>query len=287
MQKAIQLAQEFLMESHIPGAGWGYHSQSPQAYPEPTCYSLLALTDTSFSPTDSLNWLSSLVNSDGQLILPNDDSPNWGTAHLIITLSRLNQLPETRQSSIKWLLTWQSNYVETSEVVMLDGDLIGWPWISDTFSWVQPTSYATLALKLSDLKSHKRVKDAEALLFDRMCVQGGWNFGNPIILGRQIDPEPADTAIAMIALQGVHEAAEAIEIGLSYLEDTLPRENSTLSLALSILCMGVFDRSVDQFVELLIARQDPDGSWGGMPWWTALGVLALQSAAGEENVFQV
>ena len=147
MQNAIQGAQNFLIDSQLPGSGWGYRSDSPQAFPEPTCYSLLALADTSFSPTEPLNWLSGLVNSEGQLYLPNDDSPNWGTSHLIITLSRLNLLSDLQQVSIDWLLEWKSQYIETTEVVTLDGTLIGWPWISDTFSWVQPTSYAIKYLR--------------------------------------------------------------------------------------------------------------------------------------------
>ena len=287
MQDVIRSAQDFLIGSQIPGSGWGYRHDSSQAFPEPTCYSLLALADTSFAPAESLGWLTGLVNSEGQLYLPNDDSPNWGTSHLIITLSRLGLLPDVRQASIDWLLEWKSQYIETTEVVTLDGTLIGWPWISDTFSWVQPTSYAIFALKLADLGAHGRVKEAEVLLFDRMCQGGGWNFGNPIILNRPIAPSLSETAIALFALQDVPEAATAIDDGLRVLEVGLPNYPSALSLALGILCLQIFERPVDRFVDLLLARQETDGSWRQMPWWTALGVLALQVAEGGDNVFKL
>ena len=287
MQNAIQGAQNFLIDSQLPGSGWGYRSDSPQAFPEPTCYSLLALADTSFSLTEPLNWLSGLVNSEGQLYLPNDDSPNWGTSHLLITLSRLNLLSDLQQVSIDWLLEWKSQYIETTEVVTLDGTLIGWPWISDTFSWVQPTSYAIFALKLVGLGTHGRVKEAEALLFDRMCRQGGWNFGNPIILNRPIDPSLSETAIALFALQDIPEAATAINNGVVLLETELPNYSTALALSLGILCLQLYNRPVERFVDLLLARQESDGSWRQMPWWTALAVLALQVAEGGDNVFKL
>ena len=287
MQDAMQAAQNFLIQSQIPGSGWGYRSDSPQAFPEPTCYSLLALANTSYPQDEPLGWLAGLVNEKGQLYLSNDDSPNWGTSHLIITLSRLNLLLNVRRVSTEWLLDWKSQYIETTEVVTLDGTLIGWPWISDTFSWVQPTSYAVLALKMVGLREHARVKEAEALLFDRICPGGGWNFGNPIILDRPIDPSLSETAIALFALQDVPEAATAIEDGLTILESELPNYPTALALSLGILCLHLFGRSVDRYVELLLARQEADGSWRQMAWWTALSVLALQAAQGGKNVFKL
>jgi hypothetical protein len=219
--------------------------------------------------------------------LSDDDSPNWGTSHLIITLSRLNLLPELRQASIDWLLEWKSQYIESTEVVTLDGSLIGWPWISDTFSWVQPTSYAIFALKLAGFREHARVREAEALLFDRMCPGGGWNFGNPIILNRPIDPSLSETAIALFALQDVPEAVDEVDIGLTILEKNLAQYPSALSLALSILCLDIYERPVERFVDLLRNRQESDGSWRQMPWWTALAVLAMQAAEGGDNVFKL
>jgi hypothetical protein len=247
----------------------------------------LALADTSFSQDEPLRWLAGLVNEKGQLYLPNDDSPNWGTSHLIITLSRLNLLSDVRKVSIDWLLDWKSQYIETTEVVTLDGTLIGWPWISDTFSWVQPTSYAIFALKLVGLRDHARVKEAEALLFDRICPGGGWNFGNPVILDRPIDPSLSETAIALFALQDVPEATSAIEDGLAILEAELPNYPTALALSLGILCLQLYDRPVDQYVSLLLDRQETDGSWRKMTWWTALSVLALQAVGGGENVFKL
>ena len=108
MTDAIKLAQDFLINSHLSGTGWGYAALNQQPFPEPTCYSLLALDGTSFSTSKSLSWLAGLVQENGQLLLPGDDMPNWATSLLIITLMRLDQLPEVRTSSINWLLEWKS-----------------------------------------------------------------------------------------------------------------------------------------------------------------------------------
>jgi hypothetical protein len=286
-QDEIRAAQDFLIKSQQTGAGWGYHAHASQAFPEPTIYSLLALSNTTFQADNTLSWLSSLVNADGQLHLPGDDLPNWASAHLVIALIHLDQLPEVRQASANWLLKWESEYIENNEVVDFDTSLVGWSWISDTFSWVQPTSYAVLALKLSGLKSHNRVKEAEMLLLDRMCLQGGWNFGNPEVLDRPINPSSVDTAAALFALQDLSAAAQAIEMGLAVLEKETLSYPSTLSLAMSILCLQLYDRPTEVYVDLLRKRQEADGSWREMIWWTAMAVIALQTVDGGKNVFQL
>jgi hypothetical protein len=277
-----------LIASQLPQAGWGYTNDATTAYPEPTCYSLIALADSNFDRQASLDWLSGFVNPQGQLFLPDDDQPNWATAQLIITLAYLDALPEVRASSVQWLLEWKSEYLEEKENTnQIDTTIIGWSWISSTFSWVQPTSMAVLALKKAGQGSSKRVKDGEKLLLNRVCRAGGWNCGNPIIFERVMEPWPTDTAIALFALQDVPEAGDAIERGLAVIEEKAPEASSTLSLALGLLSLNIFERPVDKFVKLLKARQSTDGSWNQNIWWTALAASALQVADGGRNAFRI
>ena len=288
MEIRIKQAQDFLINAHLPGKGWAYHQHGTQAYPEPTCCGLLALQKTSFPVEPVLGWLEGLVNTEGQLLLPQDDMPNWASAMLVIALTRLDQLSETRKTSINWLLEWKSKQVEPDpDLVKVNSNLLGWPWISDTFSWVQPTSWAVLALKVAGLGAHPRVKEAETLILDRTCVEGGWNFGSPVILNQIIDPAAVDTALALFALQDVSTASREIEAGLDFIEQSVPRFPSSLSLALGILCLNMFDRPTNKLAEIIATRQAEDGSWGQSPWWTALSILALQAASGETNVFKI
>ena len=286
----MKSAQDFLITNQLQDSGWGYTAGTSQAYPEPTCYSLLALSNNpSFSTNKPLSWLSRLINQDGQLFLPQDDMPNWTTALFIITSIRLDEMPDVRKASIEWLLEWKSQEVENdeSDVTPVDSSLVGWSWISNTFSWVQPTSLAMIALKMGGLKTHERVTEGEALLLDRVCLDGGWNFGNPVVYDKKIEPSVMETALAIFALQNTPQAAEEIERGLAVIEQRATDMPSTLSLALGILSKNLFDQPTQKFTELLIERQETDGSWRQNIWWTALAALALQSTDGGDNVFKI
>ena len=47
----------------------------------------------------------------------------------------------------------------------------------------------------------ERIRQGELLLYDRMCADGGWNYGNTKVLGEHLPPYPETTALALIALQ--------------------------------------------------------------------------------------
>ena len=49
----------------------------------------------------------------------------------------------------------------------------------------------------------------------------------------------------------------------------------------------IYKRPVEVYVDALLARQNKDGSWGGMNWWTSLAILALHAAEGGEHVFRL
>jgi len=285
----LSSAQDFLIKNQLQDFGWGYTAEASQSYPEPTCYSVLALADTSFSNTKAFEWLTNLINDEGQLYLPHDNLPNWATALFIITSTRMDKMPLARKASIDWLLNWKSQEIESdeSEVTPLDLTLVGWSWISNTFSWVQPTSLAMVALKMAGLKTHERVTEGEALLLDRVCVDGGWNFGNPIIYDKKIEPSVMETALAIFALQDTPQAAKEIERGLKVIEKKATEMPSTLSLALGILSKNLFDQPTQKFTEFLLDRQEEDGSWRQNIWWTALAALALNTVDGGGNVFKI
>jgi hypothetical protein len=287
MNARLQQAQDFLLNSRLPGMGWGYTAGASQAFPEPTCYTLLALDGTDFAADEPLAWLSGLVQPDGRLFLPGDDMPNWATSLLVITLTRLGRMAELRDASLQWLIEWQGNTLDDSAIVSVDAGIAGWPWISDSFSWVQPTSLGALALKLCGLGTHARVRQAEALLLDRVCPQGGWNFGTPAVLDAPLPAIAADTALALFGLQDTPGADAAVRTGLDVLEGLVRERPSAYALALGSLCLRLFDRPAGDLVDLLLERQEADGSWRGSVLWTGLAALALRAEDGGGNVFQV
>ncbi len=287
----IQSAQHFLRQTQLADGSWPYYLTSKQGSPEPTCLAALALAgendgDTAVSP--ALNWLASLVNNDGAVILPGDDEPHWSTAHLAITLTHLQQNETLRNQTIAWLLTWQGSSGDPDPygAIILNPDLIGWSWISNTFSWVEPTCYGLLALKRAGIRQHERITQAEMMLLDRACVGGGWNVGNPIVWGQAIEAALPQTALALLALQD-KPVDSVIEQGLALLKDETNAAYSTLSMALAILCLQQYDLPTDRFVDRLLQSQLADGSWRQMTQLTALAVLALQSVNGGGNVYQL
>jgi uncharacterized protein (DUF362 family) len=87
------------------------------------------------------------------------------------------------------------------EVHDIDLKLVGWSWAEGTFSWVEPTAWACLALQCAGHGDHERVKEGLKLLLDRALDEGGINYGNRRILGRILEPIPGPTALMLLALQ--------------------------------------------------------------------------------------
>ncbi len=300
MRENIRIAKEFLLKAQARDGGWPYRLGA-QSSPEPTCYSLLALSGNRENGTATpsavhhqasalergLQWLESRVNAQGAVMLEGDDGPHWSTSLLVLTLARLRQAEPLRDRSVQFMLSWYGNQLELKDEVTLDSQLRGWPWISDTFSWVEPTSYAILALKLSGDGNHPRVAEAERLLLDRVCTDGGWNYGNRVVLGRQLVAFVPPTAIATLALQNVSAARQPIEQSVAFLRRELGYAQSTLSLALVILCFHALGQPTEEYVNALLNRQKPDGSWRQAVHLTALSILALECEAGGTNVFKL
>ena len=92
-----------------------------------------------------------------------------------------------------------------------NNQLQGWSWIAGTFSWVEPTAWALLALRKRAAAGQRidsrRLSEAEALLVDRCCEHGGWNYGNANMLGKELRPYVPTTAMALLALQKTEQPA--------------------------------------------------------------------------------
>ncbi len=280
-------AADFLLKAGDPKGGWPYRPGT-QPSPEPTCLSLMALAslrEAAATRKAAIRWLESQTNSEGALTLIGDDQPHWSTSLFVIALTRLGVRTDLREKAVNWLLAWKGERVEPKKEITLDGALQGWPWATGTFSWVEPTSYALFALKLAGHGRHPRVIEAERLLLDRVCQDGGWNYGNRVIYGAAFQGFLSTTALATLALQDCAAARPAVERGLAFLERGIQTHQSALTLALSILCFQVFSKPTAALVTALKSRQQSDGSWRQQVHLTALAELAFQAVSGSTNVF--
>jgi len=259
-----------LVRSRNPDGGWGYRA-GRQSRLEPTCWATLALTagapdgDTSRDAWASA-WrlFQSWQGRDG-LLAEHGLPPNPGFNGLA-ALVLLAAVPPVPGNEGLWprlragLLSSFGVQRAESAFVRQDNNLRGWPWVAETFSWVEPTSWCLLALKKgiraggAGAADRARIVEAERLLFDRRCTSSGWNHGNSNALGKQLDPYVPTTAAALLALQdrqdhpGVREA-------LAYLERSWADEQSGLGTGLSALCLSCYGRSDARLYQALEAAE--------------------------------
>jgi hypothetical protein len=210
--------------------------------------------------------------------------PVWTRSLSLLALRRLRAREDMQAKLVQLFLAESGKQLpKTNEI---NGQLRGWSWMEGTFSWVEPTSYALIALKSSGVNTHTRIREAEQLLLDRACTDGGWNYGNRLVRGVALSAMTSTTALAVMALQGTAGVEPVVRRALDLLTVEVPRTPSALSLALTILCFDVYGRQLDLMEELLISRQQADGSWRGQAHLTSLAILAL-TAKEQTNAFAI
>ena len=232
--------------------GWPYLS-GRQSRLESTCWALLG-TGAGVDTTPLRAW----VNQDGLLTEP-------ATGHVNYTFNALAALaagadgdrpqPITR-GIVNGLLAVQGVVIDASPVIQQDTTLQGWSWTPGTFTWVEPTAWALLALKRwpgDPADTRRRVDVAERVLRDRACAGGGWNFGNGVVYGSALPAHVPPTAAGVMALQD--RASDSLVIdAVGYLERHARLEGSTTALALSALALMILGRPSGDIVDALVAR---------------------------------
>lgn len=204
-------------------------------------------------------------------------------AHLLLpAVSRdVAAFDAVRTATLERLLAWKGRPVEQEGEVVLQHDttLEGWPWADGTSAWVEPTAYAVISLRRCGLGAHPRCRQGLALLRDRQCADGGWNYGNPGVLGEALESDVPPTGWAVLALPPGAEVAR----GLERLRDGL-RWPSGTALALGVLAAVAHRQDPGPWLEPLVGRQRADGSFNGRCDTTALAVIALRGVVEGSHV---
>ncbi len=180
--------------------------------------------------------------------------------------------------------------VPKSSINRQDNTLQGWAWTVDTFSWVESTATCLLGLKRLVAGSRTeevagRVREAERLLFDRACRDGGWNHGNSNMLGKELPAYVPTTALALLALHD--RAADAIVVrGVQYLQQHRLIETGGLALALTRICLGVYGLEAHD-VEMAVDREWDRSAFLGNLHVIALALYGLTGAKSGFEAFRV
>jgi hypothetical protein len=77
------------------------------------------------------------------------------------------------------------------------------------------------------------------MILDRACPQGGWNAGNSVVFGVDLDPHPDFTAMALLALRNGSPGHEVLlRRSLDYLGTRLEESSSPYSLAWAVMALS-------------------------------------------------
>ncbi|MBI5304331.1 MAG: hypothetical protein HY868_19515 [Chloroflexi bacterium] len=281
-------ALDFLRASQNRDGGWGYRVGA-MSFVEPTAAVLLTSRDANPRARD---FLLGLQHRDGGWgIAALDDESGWMTAWAVWALARTGDARDAVTRGVAWLLevevlrfTDPGARDKTNELLRIDASLRGWPWQSGDASWVQPTALAMLALNAAGQGAHPRVREGEQYLRDRAIARGGWNVGNPWMIGKPVPATIQDTAIALLALRAVGESDREPHIAnaIQFMRDTFITLNTPAELAWASWALDNWRLEIGNWmleVENARARlnelQQADGSWQGNPFIAAIALRAI------------
>jgi uncharacterized protein (DUF362 family) len=287
-------ALQNLVDLASPDGGWGYVGGEP-AHLEPTCLALLALQPSAdhFAPAveSGRRFLARCRQPDGSYRLARGrPDAVWGTAMALFVETAYcgsDALNAELAASAGFLLGLEGRVIkadpEVADMVDIDMGLVGWPWAEGTFSWVEPTAWACLALSAIGQGSQPRVQQGRKLLLDRAFSEGGVNYGNRMILGRMTEPIPGPTALMLLALRDRREEAR-VRAAAGYLCDQLATSTDLEHLGWGRLALDGFadDAAVAECVAKLDDRiQKAHAERRSIPWLKpaplreALSILSL------------
>jgi hypothetical protein len=255
-----------LVSARAPGEGWGWRVDQP-GNTECTALAAMALhAHRATSPLASaalregVAWLRSRQHPAGSWPL-GDQVPDasWTTGLAVLALADSQEGRDQALRGAEWLLARQSSgspwlqrvlrrVFAAEPVVDQDPALVGWPWTDGTTAWVEPTAWSLLAVKmlrphLDPARTAQRIEQAERLLVDRMCVGGGWNYGNKRVMGQALEPYPDTTALALLALQDRRSPA-VTALSVARLGDMMKSQRTVLVLGCSVLALQLHGEDV-------------------------------------------
>ena len=273
-----------LLAARNQDGGWGY-APGRHSRIEPTCWAELALGHSQGRPPD-VGSIRAWKRQDDWLVDVPGAPPNVAfNALAALTLLQEPAAIPFAQPIIGRLVQAKGLRLGQSAAVGQDNSIQAWSWVDGTASWVEPTAWCLLLLKRVRSQSPsrpaaERIRVGEQFLFDRVCQDGGWNYGNPEVYGQKLWPYVPTTAVALLALQDLRNHAVVIR-SLGQLQKDVASERSVVAVALSIVCLrayGVATDALEQTAIELSAHADPGNLLGVAMMLYALTDARLQAA---------
>jgi hypothetical protein len=289
MPDTVSSLRATLLAGRNADGGWPYYRGKASRL-EPTCAALIALGAVSDGQRDDVldRWPRRdglFVDAAGEINVAFN-----GLAALALAARGAKAPPPQVHELVAALVRVKGVAVPKSSINRQDNALQGWAWTVDTFSWVESTATCLLGLKrlVSGSRSTEvasRINEAERLLFDRACRDGGWNHGNSNMLGKELPAYVPTTALALLALHD--RAADAVvSRGVQYLQQHRLAESGALALALTRIGLGVYGLQAHD-VEVAMAREWDRSAFLGNLHVIALALYALTAAKSGFEAFRV
>jgi hypothetical protein len=256
---ASSLAAELthrLASRALPDGGFAGYPGEPLR-PEATAWATLALGIAGTAPELVARGRQRLVEvqlPDGGLsTAPLHPGTAWPTAIAVLAWQGAAAERDAQRRAVAHLLATRGSTFRRQPELPLGDDpsLPGWPWVAGTYSWVEPTSLALLALAVVGETASARFDEGRRFLLDRQISAGGWNYGNGSMFGRELYPAPESTGPALAALAG-QVGEDAISKSLAYLATEIATVRTPIALGWSLLALGAWARRPESAARALV-----------------------------------
>jgi hypothetical protein len=184
------------------------------------------------------------------------DTTYWPTPLAALAWKKAGVFNAQLESATKFLLDTSGLHApkEKNAPTGHDTAIRGWSWIENAHSWIEPTSMAILALKVTGNSENDRVQEATRMILDRQLSSGGWNYGNTTVFNQELLPMPEHTGQALCALSGSVQYTE-VQKSIDYSRNGISKLQTPLSLcwslfgltAWSIVMKDIRERVVNSF----------------------------------------
>ena len=271
-----------LIRRQDPDGGWPYREGEP-AGTEPTALAVLALSVAAPATeglAPALAWLSTRQRGDGFFTAsPVVPDASWLTPLAGLAVSRWGW-SSAGEAAAQALISAEVFTYDGSpfppELLAYDSAIPGWPWTIGGFSFVEPTSLAMIFLKRAGYGASERVRQGARFLRDRALDAGGWNYGEPKVLGADLFPAAVPGAMALLALADEQDYITAA--GLNWLLAQRGQLSSLLSLNWATIALNVLGALDDDWRAGVTARWRELPADRRGPMETSLCLLGLAGA---------
>lgn len=241
--------------------------------PDTVAWLLLALRATR-SDEDLINSASNRLarfqTEDGTLSVdPRVPTAYWPTTLAAFAWNGVEGQQGRAEAAIRFLLKTSGKHWDApAENKGHDTAIVGWSWVGATHSWVIPTAMAILAISKVGApaaltsQAESRIKSGVEMILDRQLPDGGWNYGNTIVLNNMLKPLPEESAWGLAALARRTSKA-AVAKSIDYLESERATFVAPITLSAAMLAWHGWNQPIDhdRVCEASFASQDRIGEF--------------------------